>query len=291
MSEGGYKQILVIDDEKEIAALVTEALATAPQRKVLNAGTPSEAYMRALTHRFDLVVTDFRMPKTDGVDLIKSIRSQKLNTNVPVLIISGFPQDVERKMLQMADYEILAKPFNIDDLSSAAERLLSLEKSRPIKKTQFDIEILNEYINSAYSTIRALTGEQSIKADKPFIAKKDEALKADITALINIQASKFSGTIALSFPEATYLKLVAGLTKVEQVTITDENSKTAGSIVSLINGQARAALAEKGRSLSEASPLIVTGKDHSLHTPEHSLTMVVPIRADIGEFSLLAIAN
>ena len=291
MSEGGYKQILVIDDEKEIAALVTEALAISPKRKILNAGTPSEAYMRGLTHRFDLVVTDFRMPKTNGVDLIKSIRSQKLNTNVPVLIISGYPEEVEAKMAQMADFEILAKPFDIELLNQAAERLLSLEKSRPLKKTQFDIEILNEYINSAYATIRALTGEQVINAEKPFISKKDDALKADITAFINIQTSKFSGSIALSFPEKTYLKLVAGLTKVEQTQISDENSKTAGSIISLINGQARAALAEKGRSLSEASPLIVTGKDHSLHTPEHSLTMVVPIRAAIGEFSLLAIAN
>jgi len=286
-----FKQILVIDDEKEIALIVTELLASSENRRVLNASTPSEAYMRSISVHFDLIVTDFRMPKTDGVDLVKSIRSQKLNSDTPVIFISGFPQEVEARVSQIPDVEILAKPFSLDILSDLAEKMLNLPKNRPAKKPQFDIQILNAFIKSAHSTIQQLTGAQEISTGKPFIQKKDEVTKADITAIISIQTLKFSGYIALSFPEVTFLKLVSGMLKKEQPSIDEENLKCAGAIVSLINGQARAALADQGLSLAEATPQIITGRDHRLHNSENSMTLVVPGQAAIGDFTLLAIAN
>ena len=285
------KQILVIDDEKEISLIVTDVLGSEKDRRVLNASTPSEAYMRSITTHFDLIVTDFRMPKTDGVDLIKSIRTQKHNANTPVIFMSGFPQEVEAKVKHLQDVVVISKPFTLDDLSNLADKMLNLPKNRPAKKPQFDIQILNEFIKSTHTTITQLTGAQEIKTGKPYLQKKDEIIKSDITAMISVQTQTFSGYVALAFPEVTYLKLVSGMLKKDQMVIDNDNIKCAGAIVSLIYGQARAALTDLGTNLTEATPQIMTGQGHRLHVAENSVTLVVPSQAAIGDFSLLAIAN
>ena len=63
----------------------------------------------------DLVLTDVRMPKIDGLELMQKIRKQ--NPSIPILLISGEPMsDEQAEIVKTAD-GFLAKPFGIDELN------------------------------------------------------------------------------------------------------------------------------------------------------------------------------
>ncbi len=285
-----FKQILVIDDEKELAELVAESVASIEGRKVFNASNPTEAYMRSIVQRFDLIISDYRMPKTNGADLVKVIRSQKLNAHVPVIMISGYPEEVLAEMSKVHGVYILPKPFSMEELLKVVDEQLSYKAPKESKRPQFDLDVLNEFMNAANSTICTLTGLQDIKIDKPFLYGKENSLEVDVSSLITLQTGKFRGILALCFPEVTFLKLVNGLTKGDHKEINAENRPHVGEVISLIYNQAKAALEKQGISINEGAPQIITERAHRLNGFDGHVTLVIPIHAFIGDFFLIASA-
>lgn len=64
----------------------------------------------------DLVLTDVRMPKIDGLELMQKIRKQY--PSVPILLISGEPMSDEQSEIVKTADGFLAKPFGIDELNN-----------------------------------------------------------------------------------------------------------------------------------------------------------------------------
>jgi CheY-like chemotaxis protein len=63
----------------------------------------------------DLVLTDVRMPKIDGLDLMTKIR--KHHPDIPILLISGEPMSDEQQAVARIADGFLAKPFSVDELN------------------------------------------------------------------------------------------------------------------------------------------------------------------------------
>jgi DNA-binding response OmpR family regulator len=102
--------ILVIDDEKLILDLVTAAL-TLHGYEVEVAANGYEGITKFDRSRYDIVITDLRMPVLDGLSVIHHIRESEKGAT-PVMGISGTPWDMEG-----ADFDvILEKPFSIKAL-------------------------------------------------------------------------------------------------------------------------------------------------------------------------------
>lgn len=77
----------------------------------------------------DMIITDIRMPKIDGLDLVKTVR--KYNRNIPVIIISSFDDSPTlKRAIPLGLVEYLVKPIDMDDLRKALLKSLdSIEKS------------------------------------------------------------------------------------------------------------------------------------------------------------------
>jgi CheY-like chemotaxis protein len=56
--------------------------------RIVTASSGTEALEHFAAHKFDLVVTDYKMPRMDGLELISRLRKQ--SPNLPVVLISGF---------------------------------------------------------------------------------------------------------------------------------------------------------------------------------------------------------
>ena len=79
--------ILLIDDNSmglEARKAVLEELG----HRITAAATPTEAKVIAVAHKFDLVITDYRMPEMTGTELIQWMRGQGMAC--PIILISGF---------------------------------------------------------------------------------------------------------------------------------------------------------------------------------------------------------
>ena len=71
---------------------------------------------------FDLVITDFVMPKLNGIEFVEHLHS--LRPRIPIIFITGFLTVISGKTILDDVAEVLAKPFGPDVLLSTVHRLL-----------------------------------------------------------------------------------------------------------------------------------------------------------------------
>jgi CheY-like chemotaxis protein len=107
-------KVLIIEDYKEVAEMVVLSLQTQfPDMEISIADDGVLGYGKCCLEKFDVIITDFKMPGVNGMQSAKYIRSgaKSLNKNTPFILISAFvPELEERSSLDFATH-ILAKPF------------------------------------------------------------------------------------------------------------------------------------------------------------------------------------
>ena len=82
----------------------------------------------SLCERFDLIVTDVRMPGVSGLDVIDELR--RAGSVTPVIAVTAFPHDATRNRAQRLEMRLLAKPFDLDVLRNAIESALGSTLAR-----------------------------------------------------------------------------------------------------------------------------------------------------------------
>jgi two-component system response regulator AtoC len=145
--------VLVIDDEKNIRALLGKVLSQ-DQVEVYSAATGAEGMQMADEHEPDLVLLDLRLPDTSGLDVLRSLKSR--HPEAIVIMMTAFGQvesAVEAIKSGATDY--LEKPFDrLEKLRMAVGR--ALEESRARR----EIHRLHELQEKKYGADR-LVGESS----------------------------------------------------------------------------------------------------------------------------------
>lgn len=108
--------ILVVDDEpavRDSLRLLLEDLGA----RVLTARDGEEGLALAEAARPHVVLTDLRMPRLDGWELLKRLRRSARLGSTPVIAMSAYVTDQETERLRAAGFDgCLAKPFHPDEL-------------------------------------------------------------------------------------------------------------------------------------------------------------------------------
>ncbi len=112
----GKKKIIIIDDEKDLLDLLEESLRSS-NIEVETFLSPEKALSSySDVSKIDCIVTDIRMPKMDGVELIKRFRAKEYVG--PVFFITGYT-DYSREVLnELRPQAIIFKPFDIDEVAN-----------------------------------------------------------------------------------------------------------------------------------------------------------------------------
>ena len=115
------ERVLVVDDEMEIRRALSRALA-ARDYVVETAADGEEAVAQAEAFRPDLVVLDLNLPKLDGLEVCRRIRSW---SPVPILVLSVREDESDKvAALDLGADDYLTKPFGIDELLARVRALL-----------------------------------------------------------------------------------------------------------------------------------------------------------------------
>jgi len=120
-------KIMVIDDEQIVGKRLKPALEKSGDT-VETFEDGEEALARFEKEPFDIVVTDIRMDRIDGIEVLERVLSRSSRTKV--IIITGYATvEVAREALLKGAFDFIAKPFKPDDLREiirrAAEELQS----------------------------------------------------------------------------------------------------------------------------------------------------------------------
>jgi DNA-binding response OmpR family regulator len=116
MSKFAGKNILIIDDEDMICQFLTEVFVE-HGATVTSAADGVDAMLLLSQMNFDLVITDYRMPYANGMDVAKAAIKQK---NPPrVVICSGFAAELNPSELSaMKEITVINKPFEVQEFLS-----------------------------------------------------------------------------------------------------------------------------------------------------------------------------
>ena len=114
-------RLLIIEDERALADMVAQHLRTAGYEidVCYDGDSGLEA---ATTESYDLIILDLNLPKMDGMELLKELRTQDGETGVLILSArSGISDKVEGLDAGANDY--LAKPFHLAELEARIRSL------------------------------------------------------------------------------------------------------------------------------------------------------------------------
>ncbi len=128
-------EILLVDDEPTIRLSLGDALGAAGHRVTL-ASDGEQALARLSAHRFDLVVTDIRLPKASGLQIFAHVREQGMDAAVILMTAYASVSDAVSALKEGAvDY--LTKPFETDELLLRVARIAEgLELKRELSRAR-----------------------------------------------------------------------------------------------------------------------------------------------------------
>jgi two-component system, OmpR family, phosphate regulon response regulator PhoB len=116
IAPAGGERVLVVDDEKDIVALVAYHLAKSGYR-VSTASTGTEALQAAREERPALVVLDLMLPGMSGFDVLEQLRGAENTRDVAVLMLTARREEADRiRGLSLGADDYLAKPFSPQEL-------------------------------------------------------------------------------------------------------------------------------------------------------------------------------
>lgn len=111
-------RVLVVDDEALIRWSIVETLARAGH--VVIEASDAATTVRRLTEEgdpVDVVLLDYRLPDSNGLDLVTGIRQRSPGSAVVLMTAYGTPE-VIAEALDLGVHRVLSKPFDMDDLVS-----------------------------------------------------------------------------------------------------------------------------------------------------------------------------
>jgi DNA-binding response OmpR family regulator len=120
--ESDKKHILVIEDDEEMRSLLADFLteegyeADAVEKGIF-------ALKKVLVKRFDLIITDIRMPTFSGLDILPELKRHQ--PNVPVIVITAFGGEaVYLKALSRGADAYLEKPIQLQNLKTLIQEVI-----------------------------------------------------------------------------------------------------------------------------------------------------------------------
>ena len=119
------KKILIVEDEEDILELVCAIFTDLGDYGILCAKDGEEALRVARVDNPDIILLDIQLPKLNGYEVCKSVKSDSAISHTKVLMVSGMTQNSDLLKVQEAgadDY--ILKPFNSTTLVEKVETLL-----------------------------------------------------------------------------------------------------------------------------------------------------------------------
>lgn len=182
------KTFLVVDDQEPVRQLVARSLRQLGAGKVLPASNGLTALSVLETEPVDFIISDWNMPKMNGVELLKAVRKQPNQTKVPFLMITA--ETDRRRVMEVISSgvtDFLVKPFNVKTLGDKITRCFCIgspelmaeyqqstqveAKNAPPEKATLlvvddmpsNIDVLVNLFQKDYRVKVASSGEQALK--------------------------------------------------------------------------------------------------------------------------------
>lgn len=147
-----------------------------------------------------------------------------------------------------------------------------------------DVRYINPFINSLLNTVEMMMG-MNPEAKPPYV-KGDSLTQGDITGVIGFAEKNVTGSVALSFPEETALKLYSVLTGENVFRITKDVEDSVGELANIVAGGAKTELSKEGLTFHISIPSVIVGKNHTISNKVETPIVVIPFKVEDLHFHM-----
>ncbi|MBI2119794.1 MAG: response regulator [Elusimicrobia bacterium] len=177
-------RILLLDDDRNILHFLLRALFK-QGFTVQAVDQPTKALDLLARNRFDLVITDLKMPEMDGIVFLKRIKESSPTTEV-ILMTAFATVETALEAMKLGAFDFLVKPFNLEELTQAVQRALRYLSTRNDLNQFKDLDrIKNEFLSNVTHELRSpLT---SIKASSKLLLEEFKSKGMDVPLHIVLQ--------------------------------------------------------------------------------------------------------
>ncbi|WP_455169895.1 winged helix-turn-helix domain-containing protein [Aegicerativicinus sediminis] len=162
-------QILVVEDDKNIAELVTINLQD-DLTKVTCCYDGAEGYVEASKSDYDLIILDLMLPGKKGMDICRDLRLNHIQT--PILMLTSKSDEIDKILgLESGADDYITKPFSVRELQARVRAVLRRSRSDRTKSEQssdgLEITVKNLKINQELRKVQ-LNGKRLNLTPKEF---------------------------------------------------------------------------------------------------------------------------
>ncbi|KAB0678439.1 response regulator [Aureimonas leprariae] len=125
MSLKSQLKVLIVDDQRTSRMLIRDALDQLGIQNIVTAEDGEQALKQMMASPCHIVISDFNMPKLDGLQLLQAIRSYPPTKKVPFIILSGRGnKELVQKAAQLGVNNFLVKPISVPVLQKTIEAVV-----------------------------------------------------------------------------------------------------------------------------------------------------------------------
>ena len=140
--------LLYVEDEEGVRNSITRSLSMITD-KISTAENGEEALEYLQSHSVDLIITDIRMPKMDGLSFIEALREQGIDT--PVIITSAFNEiEYMHKAIDLKVDKFIKKPIRVTDLIEVITKIADAINNKRLMNAR--VQELENYRNAIDQT-------------------------------------------------------------------------------------------------------------------------------------------
>ncbi len=119
------RQILVVDDNQPARQLIKSTLALAGFTGITEAVDGSKALEALQKRSFDLIICDWDMPGTTGIEVLRAVRADENTKATPFLMVTANQQrGFVEAAIEAGVNDYVAKPYRLNTLNEKTARLL-----------------------------------------------------------------------------------------------------------------------------------------------------------------------
>ena len=113
----GVSQVLIVEDQPDIAGLIKHALERTGHIHAEIAGTGAAALKAVIEEAPDLILLDLNLPFVDGIEVFRILRNRPATARIPVVMLTARTSETDRVSgLELGAEDYVTKPFSVREL-------------------------------------------------------------------------------------------------------------------------------------------------------------------------------
>ena len=144
-----------------------------------------------------------------------------------------------------------------------------------------NVEFINPFLSSMLNVMSTMA-QMELVPEKPRL-KKGEVAMGDVSGLIGMVSAQTKGSLSITFEGKLALATMKKMVGESPDEVNEEITDLVGEITNMVTGGAKRMLSEKGFEFDMATPMVVSGKDHTIHHKADGPIIIIPLGSEFGK--------